>query len=109
MTNTNPTETISQAGVKHVENWLLGKGYNNIARYIEQDGFTAIEANGNVENILVMIKTIDVSGNPNEVTNSEKATFKARAEHLLRKAYMACVVINGDKNLIGEIMWERIG
>ena len=109
MTNSDATETTIQAGEKHVENWLSRKGYTNIAKYIEADGPTAIEANGNVENILVLVKTIDSPNNPDQVTNLEVATIKARAEHLLRKAYVAYVVVDEDKKLIGEIMWERIG
>ena len=103
------TSNITTAGEGHVEKWLSGNGYNSIIKDIAGPGPEAIEANGTIENILVIVKTAVTPNQPVEITRAQKNAIKTRAEQSDRKAYVAYVIIDANKDIVGEIIWERIG
>ena len=103
------TSNITTAGEGHVEKWLSGNGYNSIIKDIAGPGPEAIEANGTIENILVIVKTAVTPNQPVEITRAQKNAIKTRAEQSDRKAYIAYVIIDANKDIVGEIIWERIG
>ena len=106
MMSNSETSNMTTAGEEHVEKWLSGNGYSSIIKDTEAP---CLEANGTLENILVMVKTAVAPNLPVEMTLSQKNAIRTRAEQLDRKAYVAYVVIDADEDLVGEIMWERIG
>lgn len=103
------TSNMTTAGEEHVEKWLSGNGYNSIVKDTAGPGPEVIEANGTIENILVLVKTAVAPNQPVKITRAQQNAIKTKAEQSARKAYVAYVFIDANKNLVGEIMWERIG
>jgi len=107
MQTSKPSE-IAQAGEKLVEEWLSENGFINVVNNGGENGNEAIEANGSIENILVHVRTHVQPFRPTRVIEEERNKIKATAENLGRKAYVAYVVIDNEKNIVGEIGWERL-
>lgn len=104
------TTEIHHIGQQQVENWLIDNGFINVVQNDKtQEAMHDIEANGSIENILVHIRVALHPDLPNKTKADEKATIRTSAEKLNRKAYVAYVVIDPDKNVVGEINWERLG
>jgi DNA modification methylase len=99
---------IVQAGVGHLENWLNDNGYKNIEVNIWQSGSADIKANGQTENILVQLKPVLHPNEQAALNGTDKFALKDLAERLERIPYIAYLIIDGDKNLVGEIIWERL-
>ena len=99
---------IAQTGEKLVEEWLSENGFINVRINTDQDGSNAIEANGSIENILVHIRTAIQPARPGIISDDERARIKGTAESQGHKAYVAYVIIDADKNVVGEISWERL-
>ena len=101
---------INHSGQKQVEDWLVNNGFNNVVHNdIEVGGIKGIEANGNLENILVYVRAALLPDLPSKIKPDEKATIKEIAEKQERKAYVAYLVIGDDHLVVGEISWERLG
>jgi len=99
---------IVQAGIGHMENWLKQHGFNAIEINIWQAGSGEIKANGHKENIIVQVKTV-LKPNQQVITNgTDRFALKDLALRLERVPYLATLIIDEDKNLIGEINWERL-
>ncbi len=99
---------IAQAGEKLVEEWLSENGFINVLNNPCEDGTNSIEANGSIENILVYVRSYLQPSRPGRINEDDRNRIKAFAHSLGRKAYVAHVVIDSDKNIIGEITWERL-
>ena len=99
---------IAQAGEKLVEEWLGENGFINVVNNPVEDGTAAIEANGSIENILVHVRTHVQPSRPEKIVDEDRNKIKATAESVGRKAYVAYIVIDADKNMVGEISWERL-
>ena len=108
MQTLKPTE-IAQVGEKLVEEWLSENGFIHVAGKPgpSNDG-NVIEANGSIENILVHVKTTMRPAGPEKISEDERSHVKKIAENGGRKAYVAYVVIDSDKNVVGEISWQRL-
>lgn len=101
---------IGKAGEMIVENWLRTHNWRNIIRNTQQPGGTDIQADGGTSgNILVQVKTALTPNQPSEISELEKSAITSRATRLNRIAYSAYVVIDSNKNLIGEIRWRKLG
>jgi hypothetical protein len=99
---------ISMTGDKLVEDWLINNGFSNVLNKTGQTGANGIEANGTIENILVLVNTSMEHAGPGKITDDDKVQLKLNAAVLTRKAYIAYVVIDPDKNIVGEIVWQRL-
>jgi len=99
---------IAHAGEKLVEGWLSQNGFVNVINNTIDGSSNAIEANGSIENILVHVRTHVQPFRPGRVMEEDRNKIKATAENLGRKAYVAYVIIDADKNIVGEISWERL-
>ena len=107
MADLDVTEIV-QAGVLHLEDWLNHHGYKNIEVNIWQSGSADITANGPTENIFVQLKPVMLPGKPIELNSTDKFALKDVAARLERIPYIAYLTIDGDKNAVGEIVWERL-
>ena len=58
------TEEVRYTGIKHIEEWLYSNGFINIFNNTEETGINSIAADGNIEHILVLVKTLLRSGMP---------------------------------------------
>ncbi len=107
MQTLKPAEIV-HTGEKLVEEWLNENGFINVINNTGEGGSNAIEANGSIENILVHVRAHIQPFRPGRVNEEDRNKIKATAEGLSRKAYVAYVVIDIDKNIVGEISWERL-
>jgi hypothetical protein len=99
---------IVLAGVKHLEDWLKGNGYTSIAIDIWQPGSADIQANGKGEKILLQARTALHPAAKTLLNGTDKYALKEMAVRLKSIAYVAYLTIDQDKELIGEIIWERL-
>jgi hypothetical protein len=99
---------VAQTGEKLVEEWLSENGFINVLINTTDSSSSAIEANGTIENILVHVRTHVQPFRPGRIMEEQRNKIKITAESLGRKAYVAYVVIDADKNIVGEISWERL-
>ena len=103
-----PLTEITMAGVQHLENWLTENGYSSSAPEIWQTGTADIKADSKQENILIQVKTVL---HPNDyvlLNGTDRFALKDMAERLGRTAYVAYLAIDDDRNLVGEIVWQRL-
>jgi len=99
---------IAHTGEKLVEEWLSENGFVNVLISADETGNNAIEANGSIENILVNVRTHVQPFKPARISDDDRSKIKIAAEKLGRKAYVAYLVIDGEKNIVGDIGWERL-
>jgi hypothetical protein len=99
---------ITNMGMKHLENWLNQNGFTDIEIDNWQPGSVDVKAKGTVENILVQAKTVEFPAEHSAAGGTDKFALKDLAERLDRVPYMAFIVIDKNKELVGEIVWERI-
>ena len=102
------TAEIVQTGEKRVEEWLSENGFINVLNIADHRGNNTIEANGSIENILVHVRTRVQPDQPGRISDEDRVRIKVTAETLGRKAYVAYLVIDEDKNIVGEINWDRV-
>jgi hypothetical protein len=100
---------IAQTSEKLVEQWLSENGFINVLINAAENGSSAIEANGSIENILVYVRSHVQPFRPGRLNEEDRNKIKTSAESLGRKAYVAYLVIDADKNIVGDISWERLG
>jgi hypothetical protein len=99
---------ITDEGIKHLENWLIENTYSDIVIEKFEADEADIHANGSTENILVKVKTVLYPDEKALLSSTDKFALKELANRLEKIAYVAYLVIDKDKNLIGEIVWERL-
>lgn len=99
---------IEATGESHIEEWLIENGYSNIMKQTLFPDEREIMAVGNVETILIQVRTFVYPGTPFKLTETETHKIRLRASINKNVAYAAYVVIDENKNLVGEIIWERL-
>ena len=97
------------AGEKHVELWLSNNGYSGITRENLQGKEIVIIATGNLETILIWVKTFVHPQRPYKLSEYDIDKLIRMASKHKQVAYAAYVIIDADKNLFGDIVWERLG
>ena len=99
---------ITMAGIQHLENWLRENGYESITVDTFQPGIAEIKANSKGENILLHAKTVLHPNEKSHLNGTDKFALKDLAARTGRAPYVAYLVIDEEKNLVGEIDWERL-
>ena len=102
-----PTETTTM-GAKHLENWLNQNGYTDVEIDSSQQDSVDIKATGTVEHILVQVRTVQLPGQHQPISGTDKFALKEIAERSKRVPYSAFITIDENKNIVGEIIWERV-
>jgi len=100
---------IELAGENHVQLWLTKNGYTNIEKELLPSKETEIKATGTVENILVQTRTFLEPHRPFKLSEYAIDKLIRRAVNMGRVAYAAYLIIDSNKDLVGEINWERLG
>lgn len=103
---TQPTVTGTenqQAGLEHVEAYLMARGFFDMAHDTE-GGKTEITANG----IRVLVKTTLAPGTPTLLNSQEKSLFIKKADKEDREAYIAYVVVDQKGALVGDLDWRKL-
>ena len=103
-----PEAEIDLAGQSHLEKWLQNNNFKKLKTYNAEGQFPEIEADGNMENILVGVKTIIAPEPADHLNDADKARLLKKAARLDRVAYVAYVTIDVEKQLAGEIIWEKL-
>jgi hypothetical protein len=99
---------VLQAGIIHLENWLNHNGYKNIEVNVWQTGSADIKADGQTENVFVQLKTAVLPNKPILPNGTDKFALKDLAERHNRIPYIAYLTMDEEKNIVGEIIWERL-
>ena len=102
-----PTE-ITTMGAKHLEDWLNQNGFTDIEIDSWQAGSVDMKAKGSVEDILVQVRSVQLPAAHSPISGTDKFALKDLAERLERIPYTALIVIDNNKELVGEIIWERV-
>lgn len=102
------TELV-QAGIEYLKQWLVKHGYIEIKTNIWQPDSADILAKGPTEEIFVQIKVATDPGKHVLLNATDKYALIEMAARLERIPYVAYIVVDNDKNLDGEIVWERLG
>lgn len=100
---------ISRIGEKHVENWLIENGYADFKTDKLRTNVHALQATGNMQSVLVLVRTVLHPHRPLKFSDYEIDFLKRRAAEKKLVAYAAYVAINENQDLAGEINWERLG
>lgn len=96
------------AGEKLVLNWLTENTFTDMVKEDFGVDEKVIIATGTLENILIRVKTVVYPQIPFKLSEYEINQITKMASGLNKKAYVAYVIIDADKNLIGEIKWKRL-
>ena len=99
---------IASLGAKHMENWLNENGYTDIEIDSWQAGSVDMKAKGSLENIIVQVKTVQLPEERIPINGTDKFALKDLASRLERIPYTAFIMIDENKSLVGEIVWERV-
>ncbi len=100
---------ISRIGEKHVENWLIENGYSHFKIDRLRTNVRALQATGNMQSVLVLVRTVLHPHRPLKFSDYEIDFLTRRAAKKQLVAYAAYVVLNDNQDLAGEISWERLG
>jgi hypothetical protein len=95
-------------GLKHVESWLSENGYSHIAKELLQANDYGFTAKGSIESLIVQIRTFLHPQRHLKLSDFEIDFLTAKAAKLGLIAYAAYVIVDGENNLAGEIIWERL-
>lgn len=100
---------IDITGESFVESWLTENGYSNI---LKEDLFPKereIRATGKLGTIIIRVRTFLHPSRPFKLSEYEAHKIMLRASRQKDSAYAAYVVIDENKDIVGEIIWERLG
>lgn len=100
---------IELTGESLVESWLAQNGYSNITKEILFPKETEIRASSTLQNIIVQVRTFVHPTRPFKLSEYETHKITLRASRHKNIAYAAYVVIDESRNLVGDIIWERLG
>ena len=103
-----PLTEITKAGIQHLENWFAENGYKNSEADIWHPAIADIKADGHWENILVQVKTVLHPEERTLLNGTDRFALKDIAQRLERTPYIAYLAIDHDKNLVGDIIWEKL-
>jgi hypothetical protein len=106
-------EEIANAGEIHVINWYKIGNYKNIRREVLPDNSVNIIAQGGAIKSRTLVKVFLSPGPRPDYTEQETEETIARVnkngdERNWAEAYIALVVINEKKELVGDIKWVQI-
>ncbi|MGC4101981.1 hypothetical protein [Ferruginibacter sp.] len=102
------TAEIVLAGAKHVEDWLSKNEYTSVKKEFWQKDSIDIHADSAGNNIFIQVHTaLQPNGLP-VLKATDKFAVKEIAHRMERTPYMATLVIDDHKNLVGEIVWHRL-
>lgn len=101
------TELV-QAGIGHLKQWLQEHGYTDIKTNVWQPDSADIMAKGPKDEILVQVKAVAAPGQQDQLNATDKFALIEMAARLERIPYIAYIVVDDNKNLVGEIVWERL-
>ncbi|MBS1513030.1 MAG: hypothetical protein JST86_19495 [Bacteroidetes bacterium] len=107
MVNPDFTE-IAQVGVMYTEAWLQENEYSNIEVAYWQPGSAEIKADGNVENLFIRVHTFDGQAERKVLNGTDRFAIADMARRLQRVPYVAYIVVNDDRDIVGDIVWERL-
>lgn len=96
------------AGDKQVEKWLIQNGYSKIEKLELQLNDLAFKAEGNIQHILVQVKTFLHPNRLYKLSDFETDLLIRRAVKLQAVAYVAYVILDYKGKLMEEIKWERL-
>jgi hypothetical protein len=100
---------ITMAGVQHLEIWLKENGYESINVDTWMPELAEIQADSRGgENILLQARTVLHPNEQFQMNGTDKFALKDLALRMGRIPYVAYLVIDENKNLIGDINWERL-
>ena len=100
---------ITMAGVQYLEIWLKENGYESISIDSWMPGLAEIKADSKGgDNILLQARTVLHPNEQYQLNGTDKFALKDLALRLGRTPYVAYLIIDEDKNLIGDINWERL-
>lgn len=99
---------INNIGCKYVEKWLIENGYFAISKQLLQTNDYGFAAKGEIEGILVQIRTFLHPQRPFKLSDFEVNALSVKAVKLGLVAYAAYVIIDGENNLPEDIVWERL-
>ena len=102
------TAEIMKEGAKHVEDWLNKNEYTSVKKDAWQTGSVDIQADSLGKNIFIQVYTVLHPNTQAILKGTDKFAVKDLAERLDRVPYIAYLVIDENKNLVGEIDWERL-
>jgi len=98
---------IAESGEKHVEAWLSGTGYHCHA-YKPHHGVTDIEALGEDESMIVLVKAALAPTPVPDATTLERGRVVSRAMTLGYDAWLAKVRVGTQGELVGDIEWSQL-
>ena len=98
---------IAESGERHVEAWLSGTGYHCHASK-PSHGVTDIEARGEDENLVVLVKAALAPHPVADATTLERGHAVSRAMTLGYDAWLAKVNVGAHGELVGEIEWTQL-
>ena len=98
---------IAEYGEKHVEAWLSGTGYRCHASKARH-GVTDIEAQGDDENLVVVVKAALAGADVPDATSLERGHAVSRAMTLGYDAWLAKVNVGSSGELVGDIQWTQL-
>jgi hypothetical protein len=99
---------IADEALKHLQNWLIENAYSDILIDKFEADEADIHAKGTTKNIIVKVKTVLYPDEKTVLSGTDKFALKELATRLGKIAYVAYVVFDKDKKLVGEIIWERL-
>ncbi len=102
------SQDLEQTGETHVESWLTENGYSNITKESLFPSEREIRATGSLGNIIIQVRTFQHPNRPFKLSEYETHKMMLRASRENNTAYAAYVVVDENKNLVGEIIWERL-
>ena len=102
------SQELEQTGETLVESWLTENGYSNITRETLFPSEREIRATGSLGNIIIQVRTFLHPGRPFKLSEYESHKIMLRASREKNTAYAAYVVVDEGKNLVGDIIWERL-
>jgi hypothetical protein len=95
-------------GERIVAQWLFSKKYS-VKVNTNLPGSTDIQATSNKVNLLVQVKTAVFPNVPASLSAEEKGSIKSRAARLSYEAWEAKVQLDADLDLVGNIIWQKLG
>jgi len=104
----NATTDVEAIGEQLVAQWLVGRKYAvKVDTHVPES--TDIQATCNKVNLLVHVKTAVFPNVPECLSAEEKGTIKSRAHRLSYEAWEAKVQLDANFELVGNIVWRKLG
>lgn len=103
------SQDLEKAGEDHVEKWLSENGYSSISWETLFPADREIRATGSLGNMIILVRTFLHPNRPFKLSEYETHKITLRASREKYTAYAAYVIVDEDRKLVGDIIWERIG